>query len=149
MDGRLWHHLNEEEIWPTRGVFSEWMKFQSGNSSLRGRGRTYFYINSHGWSKSLDWWVKQAFYLRPLPFTMTISETLHPGSFFTNISDNEVISAKEFYMQAKPRPMGLVLTSIKPCIGDKVEIPWLPGLQLLVLRNLFCSFVSLYKATSS
>lgn len=93
VDGGPWHHLNEKEIWPNQGVFSEWMKFQSGNSCLRGKGKTHFCISSHGWSYRLDWWVKQAFYLRPPPHTMMFSKT-----FLTALLDNGGISAKGFYM---------------------------------------------------
>lgn len=43
------------------------------------------------------------------------SETFHEGSFVTNVSDNEGISAKAFFfMEAKTRWVSLGLTFVKP-----------------------------------
>ena len=93
VDSGPWHHLNEKEIWPNQGVFSEWMKFQSGNSCLRGKGKTHFCISSHGWSYRLDWWVKQHF-TSDLP----LIQWCFSKTFFTALLDNGGISAKGFYM---------------------------------------------------
>lgn len=104
MDGGLWHHLNEKEIWPTQGLCSEWMKFQSRNSCSRGEGRTHFCINSRGRSNGLGWWVKQA-----VTADLSLFNDLfqRPSTeaifFFSTIADNEHVSARGFFhVQQKP-----------------------------------------------
>lgn len=143
MDGRLWHHLNEKEIWPNQGVFSEWMKFQSRSSCLRGEGSAHFCINSHGRSHGLGWWVKQA-----VTSDLTLSQWSAPET------STEAASSQLFHSclrqwglfnwgilrVARTRLVGSVITFIE---GEV----WLPALWLLVLRNLFCSFVHLYHTT--
>lgn len=146
MDGGLWHHLNEKEIWPNQGVFSEWMKFQSRKSCLRGEDSRHFCINSHGWSNALGWWVRRAVSSDLALLQWSVSEPSTEAAFSQRFQTIRAFQPGDFTRTAKTR---LVPTFVKLCSGDEVEMLWLPALQFLVLRNLFCSFVSLYHTTFS
>lgn len=146
MDGGLWHHLNGKEIRPTQGLCSEWMKFQSRNSCSGGEGRTHFCINSPGRSNSRGWWVKQA-----VTADLSLVNDLfqRPSTEAIFLRPSQTMSAfqpGEFTCIAKTRS---VPSFLKLCSRDKGAMLWLPALQLLVLRNLFCSFESLYHTAFS
>ena len=137
VDGGPWHHLNEREIGPNQGVFSEWMKFQSGNSCLRGKGRTHFCISSHGWSYRLDWCVKQAFYLRTPPCTLIFFRDLPLRPLFHSpLGQWRAFQPRAF----TPSSNYVAVTSWKCCSYLLCNVwSW----------ETFCTFVSLYYTTSS
>lgn len=81
------------------------------------------------------------------PFSMIYFRDVPLRSFFFQPSQTmSMFQPGDFPCIAKTR---LVPTFIKLCSRDKAEMLWLPALQLLVLRNLCCSFVSLYPTTFS
>lgn len=129
MDGGLWHHLNEKEIWPTQGLCSEWMKSQSRNSCSRGEGRTHFCISSHSPSSSLGWWVEQAVTADLSLFNDLFQRPSTEAIFLQPSQTMSAFQPGDFPWIAKTR---LVPTFIKLCSRDKVAMLWLPALQLLI-----------------